>query len=328
MPFKALTPLAVAIVVAVLGASNAAAAEPVADARYAGVAADNTSWADLRVSSDRPSLEPRQSSIELVWASCGHPERRQVFRLGSRRRPVRVSRAGRFRLVRRSGESRLWVSGRFRTTGVLTMVFRYRRSPAAGSEPCSDSGRGRLRLRRVRRGRPVGCAEVGRTLLWTPEARVFHRIRPSGDPFVPDTPVAYGCLFARARAVLMDEDFDPDSDLRLFRLAGPYVAYALDGCPMGCGWSVNAVDLRNGKKQWVNIGSEGFAGGPASDLVLAPSGSIAWIVAGSSNEVAVRDASGRRVLDSGEAIALSSLELQGSTLTWVNSGAVRSVTLH
>jgi hypothetical protein len=178
----------------------------------------------------------------------------------------------------------------------------------------------------VRRGRSVGCAEGARTLLWTPEARVFHRIRPSGDPFVPDTPVAYGCLFARARAVLLDEDFDPDSDLRLFRLAGPYVAYALDGCPMGCGWTVNVVDLRNGKKHWINIGSEGYAGGPATDLVLAPSGSIAWIVAARPDQVAIQDASGRRVLDSGERI--TSLELHGSTLTWVNGGTVRSETFH
>jgi hypothetical protein len=299
----------------------------VAKARYAGVARDNSSWADLRISSDRRSFKARRA-IELVYAGCGRPERRKVFRLGSRRKPVRVSRSGRFRFVRRSGKFTLRVSGRFRTKDLLGMVFRYRRSPIRGSEPCDDSGRQRLILRRVRRGHSVGCAGVERTLLWTSHARVFHRLRASGDPFVPDTPVAYGCLFSRARALLLDEDFDPDSDLRLFRLAGPYVAYAQDFCPMGCGWNVYVVDLRNGEKRQISLGSEGSSGGPATDLVLAPSSSVAWIVDASPNQVAAQDASGRRALDSGNTIALSSLELHGSTLTWVKGGVLRSASLH
>jgi hypothetical protein len=313
--------------VILLPASVASAAKPAAHARYAGVAGDNTSWADLRVSSDGRSIESQGPAIELVYASCGHPERRRVLRLGSRREPVRVSRGGRFRFVRRSGKFTLRVSGRFRTKSVLRLVFRYRRSPARGSEPCDDSGRRQLTLRRVGRGRSVGCAGVGKTLAWTPEARAFHRVRRTGDPYVPDIPVAYGCLFARARAVRLEEDFDPDSDLRLFRLAGPYIAYAQDYCPMGCGWNVQVVDLRTRKKRVIIVGSEGGPGGRATDLVLAPSGALAWIVDGSPNQVAAQDASGRRVLDSGETIALTSLRLRGSTLTWMNGGTVRSGTL-
>jgi hypothetical protein len=315
-------------VVCLTSVSVASAAKPAAKARYAGVAGDNTSWTDLRVSSDRRSLKARRSSIELVYASCGHPERRKVFRLGSRRKPVRVSRSGRFRFVGRRHEFTLRVSGRFKTKDVLRLSFRYRRSPVRGSHPCDDSGRRRLTLERLRRGHPVGCAQVGHTLLWTPEARAFHRIVPTGDVYVPTIPVAYGCLFSRGRAVRLDDDFDPDSDLRLFRLAGPYVAYAQDFCPMGCGWNIYLVDLRNGKKVTINIGVEGYKGGPATDLVLAPSGSVAWIVDGTPNQVEAQDALGRRVFDAGEGIAPKSLELRGSTLTWVNSGVVRSETLH
>ncbi|MFL5868333.1 MAG: hypothetical protein ACJ766_14635 [Thermoleophilaceae bacterium] len=324
---KALRAGALAIVF-LISVSVASAARPAAKARYAGVAGDHTSWTDLRVSSDRRGLQARRSSIELVYADCGHPERRTVFRLGSRRKPVRVSRRGRFRFVRRKHKFTLRVSGRLKTKDVLGLSFRYRRSPVRGSHPCDDSGLRRLTLERVRRGHPVGCAEVGHTLLWTPEARAFHRIVPTGDVEVPTTPVAYGCLFSRDRAVRLDEDFDPDSDLRLFRLAGPYVGYVQDFCPMGCGWNVYVVDLRNGKKLTINIGSEGYKGGPATDLVLAPSGSVAWILDATPNQVEAQDLSGRRVLDSGEGIALKSLELHGSTLTWVNSGVVRSATLH
>jgi hypothetical protein len=319
-------PAALAAVSFLCLADVASAARPIAGARYTGVASDNTAWAELDVSRSGRSLTRRGSSVELVFANCGRPERREVFRLRTRRRPVRIGRRGRFAFALRRGRFVLRVSGRFSSRSVLRIAFRYRRSPVRASEPCDDSGRYRLTLRRVRRGRSAGCGQRGRTLAWAPSARVFQRARQTGDQYVPFINYAYGCLFSRRRAFLLDEDQRPDSNLRLFRLAGPYTAYAQDACPMGCGRNVFVVDLRNGRKL-LNRPTGVLAGpyfAPATDLELKANASVAWMVEGA---VLAHDSSGERRLDSGDGIDSTSLELEGSRLTWIKNGVVRSAIL-
>lgn len=72
--------------------------------------------------------------------------------------------------------------------------------------------------------------------------------------------------------------------------------------------------------------------GRVTNLELSDNGSIAWIAypAPYSSEttptVSAYDSLGRRRLDSGN-IALESLTLDGSTLSWVKDGAIQSAPL-
>jgi hypothetical protein len=72
--------------------------------------------------------------------------------------------------------------------------------------------------------------------------------------------------------------------------------------------------------------------GQVTDMVLRESGSVAWIARPAQyfglREPAVWADDGQvsRLLDSGN-IELESLELNGSTLTWVKDGASQSATL-
>ena len=305
------------------GPGRAAAAAPVARASYAGVKGDRTAWGELRVSPGRRSFDGGRSRFELVLAGCGHPELSRPFAVGGRSPRARIRRGGRFRLTRRRGAAALRVSGRFSSPNRARVSFAYR------SPTCRQGGR--LTLRRVRRGRSAGCAARGTTLLWTPQARIIkRRAGPIDEGIEVRRRYAYGCLFSRGRPFTLgeDEEGQPDSDLRLFRLAGPYAAFAQDECPMGCGFSVGAVDLRNGRT--VRSSPAGVPGpgspygGAASDLVLKPTSSLAWISAGNPTRVFALDSLGSRQLDSGAGIDPRSLELNGSTVTWVKAGASRS----
>ena len=69
-------------------------------------------------------------------------------------------------------------------------------------------------------------------------------------------------------------------------------------------------------------------------LVLAPDGAVAWIGQEHSlgtgqtvTEVVKDDASGETVLDSGAGIDTSSLQLSGSTVTWLDAGVTKTATL-
>jgi hypothetical protein len=61
--------------------------------------------------------------------------------------------------------------------------------------------------------------------------------------------------------------------------------------------------------------------------VPKPTSSLAWISAGNPTRVFALDSLGMRQLDSGAGIDPRSLELNGSTLTWVKAGASRSAAL-
>jgi hypothetical protein len=107
-----------------------------------------------------------------------------------------------------------------------------------------------------------------KTVLSAPTGRVFWQ------PAWKDEwrTVAYACLFsANKRFRLAGWDEDDDSDLELFRLVGPYVAYMHDGCAETCtfGMWVRVHDLRTGAQTRHEAN--------ATDLELKENGSTAWI---------------------------------------------------
>jgi hypothetical protein len=316
-----------------VGVDGAAAARPAKGALYADWFNSPDVTLDLRVSRSGRQLDPRRSVWAYEPASC---DTFFYVRLGSRRRPVRIKRGGRFRFVRRQGRFVFRMRGQFVTKDRAEVKLRYRREPVRGGQPraCEVPSQ-RFVPRRV--GIPFRDCRTheAKPLLWAPTGRVFQQFRRAsylifdGSEFPGGwRPVAYACLYGVNRLVKLGEDIDNGDpggtvDLVFFRLVGPYVAYGTYGGVEFARSDVVVHDLRTGGKR------EQFAGGFISDLVLKSNGATAWTAweEGEPNAVWAWDSLGNRRLDSGN-IALESLELNGSTLTWVKDGVVRSATLY
>jgi hypothetical protein len=307
---------------------EASAAQPVRGARY--VDTDYGFWVYLRVSTSGRAFSVRRS---LVENSSDWDCRGLNFHLGTRSRPVRISRSGRFRYVRRRGRFVLRVVGRFVTKDRAKITFRYRRHPRRRGHRCDDSGRISLSPRRPVPTPFTDCrTHKARTILSTPAGRVFWEPKwdnRGGDGWMT---VAYACLFSVNRRFELAQDDDDDSDLDLFRLVEPYVAYALSACPMGCAYGVDVYDLRTGRGQFLPPSSRIDYFGRVTDLVLKANGSVAWIAGATQtsgprpSSVFANDAGGYRRIDTGR-IELKSLELRDSTLTWVKDGVTQTATL-
>jgi hypothetical protein len=220
--------------------------------------------------------------------------------------------------VRRRGSFELRVFGRFKTENRATITFRYVRRPKRRHHLCDDSGRNSLSPMRVRRFPFRDCrTHRAKTVLSAPTGRVFWQ------PAWKDEwrTVAYACLFsANKRFRLAGWDEDDDSDLELFRLVGPYVAYMHDGCAETCtfGMWVRVHDLRTGAQTRHEAN--------ATDLELKENGSTAWIDHGDPYapdphpvDVWAADSLGVRRLDHGS-ISGRSLTLKRSTLSWLKDG--------
>jgi hypothetical protein len=324
-----LTAAAVGVVGAIaLSADAAVAARPVKGALYADWFNDPEVQLHLRVSRSGRQLDPRRS----VWADDPNHCAYSYLRLGTRRRPVRIKRDGTFRFVRRHGRSAFRVSGQFVTKDRAEAQVSYRFRPAHGARPRTCERRS-LAPRRVGvRFRDCRTHEA-KPLLETPAGRVFQQLKQLSsdlDHVGGWMPVAYACLYDANRLIKLGEDVDNGdpggtTDLALFRLAGPYVAYGTFGGAEFARSFVGVHDLRSGKKR------EHFAGGFIGNLVLKDNGSTAWTASDGDARVPptvwVWDSLGARRLDSGK-IPDKSLTLDGSTLTWTNDGVERSATLY
>lgn len=302
-----------------LRAESASAARPVKGALYV----DYDARAKLRVSKSGRRLSPR-SSIVTTRPGCAAPP----VRFDGRPRPVLISASGRFRVVERTGGFVLRVRGRFVSRDRVRIVYR---SCGIRRARLTAHRTGPIRFRDCRNHR-------AKTLLRTAAGRVFQQLvwrpgrsGPGGNSWID---AAYGCLFSVNEPFALGQDDDDDFDLSSFRLAAPYVAYEEQACAgLGCGYSVIVRDLRDGGKlrEAPEPATDSF--GKLTDLELKDNGSVAWIASSPpfsptpARSVWASDSLGTRRLATGPDIALKSLALNGSVLSWVNAGLSSSATL-
>ena len=146
----------------------------------------------------------------------------------------------------------------------------------------------------------------------------------------------YACYLRRGRPVALGATAER---MRVgpVRLAGAEVAYGATSMGVDTGFAqVVVLNLATGARRSAAAATpptrpESFSSVTA--LVVTSAGSAAWIASRSgigqtgTYEVHRSDRAGAVLLDSGPAIAPSSLERRGSTVTWTNSGRVRSAPL-
>ena len=178
------------------------------------------------------------------------------------------------------------------------------------------------------------------TIASSGHVRVFQRRVRAGSNDRGYEIRAFGCLFSKQRAYSLGrDDVGLNSYASHFRIAGPFVAYALGDYDdfRNQGDRVRAVDLRTG----ATVHSSRSYTGPTEAspdaeelvtvaLVLKRYGAVAWVGAyrpykgdmelPARYEVHRIDSRGARLLDSGGGIAPRSLELHGTTVTWTNAG--------
>jgi hypothetical protein len=152
---------------------------------------------------------------------------------------------------------------------------------------------------------------------------------------------AYGCVAGRAgRLRLGAVGFSPArAHIETVRVTGRLVAYGLLTTGVDTGFeTVNVRRLTTGKllaqrPATTTVGVEGFQ--TVDSLVLKSNGAFAWIATARAigapkfiRQVQRLDRRGFRRLDSGPAVAASSLGLHGSRLTWKHGTSTRTATLH
>jgi hypothetical protein len=185
--------------------------------------------------------------------------------------------------------------------------------------------------------RTSGCGPAsGTTLTAGRHARIYTLPGPFGQTRT------YGCLFSSGRSWSLSPKsrftrLDPETVV----LRAPWVAYSE---------ATNAVDnavaaifvrnLRTGRVAQRHpavtevSGPENFSS--VAQIVLNDTGAVAWIGEENSitagglllRQVEIGDSAGFSVADQGAGIEPRSLELHGSTLSWIDSGTVRSALLH
>lgn len=159
--------------------------------------------------------------------------------------------------------------------------------------------------------------------------RVYDVLKSDAEDLQSED-VAYVCDLVTGRRVeigrsSVDDPWHPDT----LRFAGPVVGFrAVDCFKQYCDYSIRTVDLRTGRKL-----TGGYVGDPIYDLVLAPTGSAAWmsLLIGPPRpgvHLKKMTAAGSQDLDVGPGIEPGSLALSaGSLLYWTKDGAVRTTML-
>jgi hypothetical protein len=118
-------------------------------------------------------------------------------------------------------------------------------------------------------------------------------------------------------------------------LAGDSVAYGLDRCGVDTGFTTVAVRrVSDGKRlhSFAAVTGPGLVESYQSidSLIVTPKGAVAWIATDSSiigHGRRLEVHANRRLLDSGPAIAPTSLRLHGSILSWRDGAATRTAKL-
>jgi hypothetical protein len=304
--------------------------------------------AALRVSSSRQRLSNRGAGSYVQFGfPCSRDRADWVsgrIRLGGgRTRGPRIRRDGTFRLVKRRGDVRFRLRGRFLTPDTATLVYR---ASVAAQLPRNRRRPGRCTSRRTSvalflNGEPPfrGCgSQPATTLLSSPTGRLFVQYRLTSQGFMP---YVFACLFDVDRRFPIGQSYD-DQDVGLPRLTGPFVAWVFECSAAGpCTGSIGVRDLRTGA--FVHRGV--FPNTPLQadysrfgDLELKDNASLAWIAVhhgmnGAPEqplgiEVWALDGLGRRMLDTGTDIGPASLRLEDSTVKWEKGGVEHSATLH
>jgi hypothetical protein len=127
--------------------------------------------------------------------------------------------------------------------------------------------------------------------------------------------------------------------LRRSAVAGRYVAYALSATfdvPRGTIWEIGRLKASSGRREIVSAepGEEGRRSLPKpaiTVLALAPTGAVAWIIAGPDSEkgdyrVFGLPAGARRatLLAKGSDVAPKSLEVSGNRFYWIQAGTTHA----
>jgi hypothetical protein len=280
--------------------------------------------AELRV-----SRSGRRLVAAEVTLLCGRGRSldESVVRLSLRGNPLAVVRRGggfSFPAVGLSDTKRrvrLWLSGRFVSAQYARLFYRVRDPQDC---PATDARYPALSPAALYRdGKPAfsGCrSQRAGTLLRTDSGRVFQQL--TIDEFSSFVTHVYACLYAMPhRRVDLGRNYD-DARVLVPRLAGSFVAW----------WSgvLGVMDLRDPASVRLVDHTPGFETvwpQSPSDLVLKPNSAIAWTILHFEPELWALDTAGLRMLDSGPQLGLESLELSGSTLTWINAGSARSALL-
>lgn len=354
-------PLALATAVCAAGAVSAAPVPTVHPAQggvYYGLRA-GAQYADdppmredvtavLRVSRDGRRLVAARLQLSCSSRQGGFNEQMRLSFHGDRDATIR--RDGSFQVSRKGQRRRFSLAGRFVSPQFARLSFRaaiprlvdrdYGRSVCRAEGGDSPSA---LYLNGVP---PFSGCDTQRayTLLSTDTGRIFRQQFKPPERGWGYAPHVYGCLFASpSNRFDLGENVPPDTTLESFRLAGPFVAFFRGGCIGACVGlgqrSIEVRDLRDG-----SLASKPAipAGARLWDLVVSSSGSVAWtldrfqvgdfgqpleppvVVA---RELWANDSHGLRLIDSGPELVLDSLELQGSTIYWLNGTGARSATL-
>lgn len=183
------------------------------------------------------------------------------------------------------------------------------------------------------------------TLAHSDQVRVYHSDGPRYDA----SGRVYGCLLSRDVPVPLGENFFDTFErvgIELIETAGPYVVFD-DGFSGRGGSSgrVSRVDLRDGARTelWACCRADGD--GTARDLVVAPTGALAWITwtccrqsdpAAGEYAVHKSDADGADVIVDRSPLPASSpetgidpesLEISGDVISWRHGAETRTATL-
>ena len=305
----------------------------------------------LRTSADGRRLTARRGGSKVRYSfRCASDRAGRVagwlrlVRRGPRGPAIRGD--GSFRAVKSRGRLRYAVRGRFVSPDAVRVSYRISLPPGRAKNR-RHPGRCRSPHTRVAlrtNGEPefTSCRSQQATNVLSSEGRIFRQrtldtVSGAWGPYFLRN--AYGCLYSVGRRIELGLDDDADSGdggyKELFRLSGPYTAYQHGCTSEGCYPALSVVDLRDGREVRTSkpvmspTGDWIYWAASATDLVLKPNASVAWIsdAEGRGPEVWAFDGVSHRRLDAGMLIQKKSLELNGSSVQWKNGDQWRSAPL-